>query len=297
MSTVPKESWTFALEDYAIQHQGVHVIDLAVSYDYRPGIGLDNPLEYPNFVPIANFVNAFFVDYPNETDFWEILNRKLVGALLTEAIPTPYGIDYRLAEAVDNLSITLTVHPYTAIPYARASTVAQDVVIGTAMADALNGGAYRDAMRGEAGQDRLHGRGNDDYISGGAGDDRLYGDAGNDALVGGTGLDMLFGGSGADRFIYNAVGESAPAGGIDRIIDFSHAEGDLIDLSQIDAVPGSGNDAFRFVEAFGGKAGQLMVTALGNAVKVQADADGDRLADLIIIVRGVDTLVASDFIL
>ncbi|RYJ02529.1 MAG: calcium-binding protein, partial [Acetobacteraceae bacterium] len=189
MSTVPRESWNFSLDDYAVQHQGIHVIDLDISYDYRPGLGLTNPFEYPNFVPIANFINDFIVSYPNETDFWEILNRKLVGALLAEAIPTPYGSDYRLGEMVDDLSISLTVHPYTAIPYSRTSTVEQDVVVGTDAADRLEGGDYRDALRGGAEADTLHGRGDDDYVSGGLGNDRLYGDAGNDDLVGGLGAD------------------------------------------------------------------------------------------------------------
>ena len=297
MSTVPRESWTFSLDDYAIQHQGVHVIDLDIAYDYRPGLGLGNPFEYPNFVPIANFVNAFLLGYPNETDFWEIVNRKLVGALLTEAIPTPYGSDYRLGEMVDDLSITLKVHPYTAIPYARASTVEQDVVAGTNLADSLEGGAYCDAMRGGAGGDTLHGRDNDDYLSGGPGNDRLYGDAGDDDLVGGAGADTLFGGPGADRFLYNAVADSSRAGGIDRIMDFSHAEGDLIDLSAIDAGPAAGNQAFTLVEAFGGKAGELLLLGIDGDVRVHGDVDGDGRADLMLTVKGVGTLVAGDFIL
>ena len=297
MSTVPNESWTFALDDYVIQHQGIRAIDLDVSYDYRPGIGLGDPREYPNFVPVANFVNDFLVNYPNETDFWEILNRKLVGALLTEAIPTPYGIDYQLAEAVENVTVTLTVHPYTLVPYSRASTVEQEVMVGTTKADRLDGGVYRDAMRGEAGRDTLHGGGDDDYLSGGLGKDRLFGDDGDDALVGGAGADALTGGAGADRFVYNAVGDSSRAGGVDRILDFSRAEGDLIDLRQIDAIPGTGNDAFSLVTAFSGQAGQLMLRETGAGIAVQGDADGDGTVDLMIMVVGVTTLEASDFVL
>ena len=298
MSTVPKESWTFSLDDYDIQHQGIRAIDLDVSYELRPGIGLTDPREYPNFVPVANFVNDFLISYPNETDFWEILNRKLAGAMLTDAIPTPYGIDYQLAEAVDNITITLTVHPYTLVPYSRASTVEQDVMVGTTKGDRLDGGVYRDALRGEAGNDTLHGGAEDDYLSGGFGNDRLYGDAGDDALVGGAGGDALFGGAGADRFVYNAAGDSSRAGGgIDRIHGFSRAEGDLIDLRQIDAIPGTGNDAFTLVTAFTGQAGQLMVRSTQTGVSVQGDVDGDRVTDLLITVLGVATLEASDFIL
>ena len=116
MQSLPSESWTFSIDDYAVQHQGLHVIDLRVDYDYRAGIGSSNPFEYPNFLPLAHFIEDFLVNYPNETDFWEIVNRKLVEGLLTDPVPTPYGSDYQLAETLDRLSITLTVHPDTKIP-------------------------------------------------------------------------------------------------------------------------------------------------------------------------------------
>jgi hypothetical protein len=63
MSSLPNESWSFSLDDYAIQHQGIHVIDLNISYDYRAGLGATIPYEYPNFLPVAAFINDFLVNY------------------------------------------------------------------------------------------------------------------------------------------------------------------------------------------------------------------------------------------
>jgi Ca2+-binding RTX toxin-like protein len=134
------------------------------------------------------------VNYPNEGDFWEIVSRKLVEALLTNPIPTPYGVDYRLAEMVDQLSISLTVHPDVTIPYTRSSTVEQEVLTGTVGVDHLDGGFYGDAIRGDVGGDWLRGLDGNDYLSGGSGNDRLFGGQGKDTLAGGTGADWLTGG-------------------------------------------------------------------------------------------------------
>ena len=45
---------------------------------------------------------------------------------------------------------------------------------------------------------------------------------------------MLVGGGGADRFVYSDTDDSTP-NGADRILDFSRAQGDRIDLRDIDA--------------------------------------------------------------
>ena len=47
--------------------------------------------------------------YPNETDYWEVLNKKLIESLLTKPITTPYGINYKLADLLDSLTIKIDV--------------------------------------------------------------------------------------------------------------------------------------------------------------------------------------------
>ncbi|KAM3096787.1 hypothetical protein ACKFKG_09895 [Phormidesmis sp. 146-35] len=119
-----QEGWSFKIDDYAIEHQGNAVIDIEVSYDYVNGIGVPDPLEYPDFVPINNFIQNFLVNYPNETDFWEILNKNLVTSLLTQPIPTPYGVEYKLNELVDSLTVRIDVESGSAgINIPRSSIV------------------------------------------------------------------------------------------------------------------------------------------------------------------------------
>lgn len=118
------ESWSFKIDNYAIEHQGKAVIDIDVSYNYIDGIGVPDPLQYPDFVPIYKYIDNFLVNYPNETDFWEILNKNLVKSLLTEPIPTPYGIDYKLADVVDSLTVKIDVESGSSnINIPRSSTV------------------------------------------------------------------------------------------------------------------------------------------------------------------------------
>jgi Ca2+-binding RTX toxin-like protein len=126
-----------------------------------------------------------------------------------------------------------------------------DVLWGGDGMDKLWGGGDRDYLFGEAGDDTLHGGQGDDWLWGGDGDDwleggawqdDLYGEAGRDVLYGGAGSDYLSGGSGADTFVFKATDVTTslnPDGTIkfhhdrDVILDFSHDEGDKIDLGSM----------------------------------------------------------------
>ena len=133
-------------------------------------------------------------------------------------------------------------------------------------------------------------------IFGGAGNDVALGGAQADRLYGGLGADRLDGGAGTDLYIYRSVLESR-AGSADSL---NFVTGDRIDLSFIDADPASqANDAFAFIgeAAFSGTAGELRVVGSGSAWTIEADQDGDGLADLIIEVASPQPLIASDFLL
>src|SRR6202008_3440530 len=88
-----------------------------------------------------------------------------------------------------------------------------------------------------------------DQLTGSNGANHLTGGAGNDILIGGRGQDVLTGGAGAGTFVFKDVHDSMP-GHADQITDFSHAEGDHIDLSNIDAnALATGNQAFTYIGA------------------------------------------------
>jgi Ca2+-binding RTX toxin-like protein len=127
---------------------------------------------------------------------------------------------------------------------------------------------------------------------------RLIGNEGDNDLTGLKAKDLLLGNDGADTFVYTAINQSTVKGsGRDTIADFTRADGDLIDLSAIDAKGGSGNQAFTWIgkQNFDDKKGELhYVVQNGNAI-VQGDTTGDGKADFAILVKGVTSLNAGDF--
>lgn len=117
---------------------------------------------------------------------------------------------------------------------------------------------------------------------------------GNDVIVGGLDQDTLTGGLGADAFIFsaefrfNAFNESTRSAP-DRITDFSAAQGDYVDLSRIDANFNLiGDQGFNFVSAFTNQAGQatLIYDAATNTTTFSGDADGDGVADFVLLLTG-----------
>lgn len=165
-------------------------------------------------------------------------------------------------------------------------TGADEIVLtGTAANNNLAGSALAETILGLGGRDTLSGFGGNDTLNGGSG---------NDFLIGGSGGDLLTGGTGNDRFIFQTVDDSS-GGSFDRITDFQHGT-DRIDLKGIDAVSGGGDNAFAFIGGAGfSRAGQLRYDAAAGLL--QADVNGDRVADLQIAVTPGLTLTQSDFIL
>lgn len=138
-----------------------------------------------------------------------------------------------------------------------------------------------------------------DKLTGSSADNRLTGGAGNDTLKGAGGADKLYGGSGADTFVFDSASQST-ASAMDRIYDFSHKQGDRIDLSGIDArTSTSSNDAFTFIgeQAFSEKAGELRYSHKSGDTFVYADVNGDGKADFTLRLENTIDFVKGDFIL
>ncbi|MGE4242832.1 M10 family metallopeptidase C-terminal domain-containing protein [Ramlibacter sp.] len=150
-----------------------------------------------------------------------------------------------------------------------------DRIVGNAADNYLNGGNGADSLEGGAGVDVLVG-GNDNDI--------LHGGDGNDVLYGGSGADRLRGGAGADGFLF---GVDAAVGGLvarDTIVDFNGAAGDKVAFA-LDAgvLPGERKPIFIGDAAFSGLAGELRYA--GSLLSL--DADGDRVADILVSLEGV----------
>lgn len=180
-----------------------------------------------------------------------------------------------------------------------------DTLNGRGGADLLQGGAGADRLSGGAGADTLSGDAGADSLLGGAGNDRLTGGAGADVLTGGAGADTLSGGAGADRLTGGAGGDTfvfanAAAARGDTITDFRAAQGDVIDLSALDADAGlAGHQALEFLGrgAFTGAGGELRLLSGKGFVQLVADLDGDRQADFRITLTGAPSVLADDLLL
>jgi len=126
------------------------------------------------------------------------------------------------------------------------------------------------------------------------------GNDGADWLAGAAGQDRLTGGAGADTF-YFAKGDSAMAHKkADTIFDFSHAEGDRIDLTDWDAnskVSGEQNFTFIGSHGFHHKAGELHVVKQSSDTYVEGDTNGDGKRDFSIHLDDAVGLKAGDFLL
>lgn len=83
---------------------------------------------------------------------------------------------------------------------------------------------------GNTTDNQINGNSGANFLTGGRGDDVLFGNDGADMLFGDKGDDTLIGGAGADAFLFRNAARTAS--GIDLILDFNHAEGDVIQMSK-----------------------------------------------------------------
>jgi len=90
-----------------------------------------------------------------------------------------------------------------------------DLLFGDAAYDLVYGNLGNDTCEGGDGADIIRGGQDNDVVRGGAGDDYVSGDRGDDTMTGGAGAD-----------IFHSFGEA----GVDRVTDFSVAQGDRVQL-------------------------------------------------------------------
>ena len=121
-----------------------------------------------------------------------------------------------------------------------------------------------------------------------------------------TGTDLRIGASDAanvftlagnySRVIFRSVGEIGKGDGADRIV----ADRVVVDVSAIDAdVTTAGDQAFRYVEAFTGAAGEMTSTVdqATRTTKFQFDVDGDAVSDADLLISGWYVGPPANFVL
>lgn len=216
-------------------------------------------------------------------------------------------LDYTWISGDTGVTLDLRLTTAQTTGGAGIDTVANvENLIGSVRNDVFYGSDLANRLDGGAGNDWLEGNGGDDVLNGHTGNDLLIGGAGNDILDGGmTGDpldlgDQLEGGAGADTFLFANAGYSVGPYSRDRIMDFSAAEGDKIDLHGVLAgVTGTyiGNGAFT------GVAGQVVIQPgfvdfglPGVSQILKADLNGDGISDFSIQVGSTAYLTAGDFV-
>lgn len=106
------EEFSFSLQDFKIDHQGENNnLNISISYRYVANV---TKSEYPDFRWLAKDVETLLTNYPNEDDYWEIVNKQ-VTALLLKKYP-----------ALISVTCELKVAPSRDVPYSRSSRVTRE---------------------------------------------------------------------------------------------------------------------------------------------------------------------------
>ena len=106
------EEFSFLIKNFKVDHQTESInLNIAISYRYMPNIAKS---DYPDFRLLAKDVETFLTKYPNEDDYWEIVNKQLTLALLTKY------------NAIGSITSELTADPTRLDPYVRSSRVTRE---------------------------------------------------------------------------------------------------------------------------------------------------------------------------
>ena len=106
------EEFSFLIKDFKIDHQGeTNTLNISISYRYVVNIANS---DYPDFRWLAKDVETLLGNYPNKTDYWEIVNKQIT-SLLMKKYP-----------ALVSVTCEMTVDPSQQVPYTRSSRVTRN---------------------------------------------------------------------------------------------------------------------------------------------------------------------------
>jgi Ca2+-binding RTX toxin-like protein len=129
----------------------------------------------------------------------------------------------------------------------------------------------------------------------------IAGNSANNILSGGHGSDTLTGAEGSDTFRFSLLSDSdLTQSTADLITDFTAAQGDLIDLSQIDSIGATPeNEAFSYIgSSLFTSSGQVRSFVSGSTTFLALNTNSDLSApEMLIALSGALSLQASNLIL
>ncbi|HEY6246778.1 MAG TPA: hypothetical protein VIX17_22685 [Pyrinomonadaceae bacterium] len=100
------EEFSFVIKDLKVDHQGGNTLNITVRYRYKAKVQVS---DYPDFRLVAKDIETFLTTYPNDTDYWEIVNKKITLLVLNRY------------SAIASVKSQIDVSPSAAVPYFRSS--------------------------------------------------------------------------------------------------------------------------------------------------------------------------------
>ena len=199
-------------------------------------------------------------------------------------------------------TVTVDLQTNVALGVGQFSGSAFGFAGGSSVQFVVNGTADTDVFKGANTASTINGGDGGDQIRGSSAVDTIFGGDGNDKISGVLGADIITGGAGADRFRYGSIADSGLGAGADRIMDFVSGL-DTISLAAIDAdpiAPGKQGLTYIGTAALANTgSGQLRYSTSGGDILVEADFNGDGVADMHIVLVGLGggALTSADFLL
>ncbi len=103
------EEFSFLIKDFKLDHQTEHHnLNISVSYRYVANI---TKADYPDFRWLAKDVEELLANYPNEDDYWEIVNKQVTAMLMKKY------------QSLASITCEFKVDPSGKVPYTRFSRV------------------------------------------------------------------------------------------------------------------------------------------------------------------------------
>ena len=103
------EDFSFQIKDFKMNHQSeINNLNIVIRYRYVAGIP---DTKYPDFRSIAKDVENLLTHYPNDSDYWEIVNKNLTTMVLKNF------------PEITSVTCEIQVSPSPLVPYSRSSVV------------------------------------------------------------------------------------------------------------------------------------------------------------------------------
>jgi hypothetical protein len=106
------EEFSFVIKDFRMDHQ-TETNNMNISISYRYMVNIANP-DYPDFRLLAKDVETLLNNYPNEDDYWEIVNKQATSLLMSKY------------PALSSITVEITIDPTRHDPYTRTTRVTRE---------------------------------------------------------------------------------------------------------------------------------------------------------------------------